>query len=53
MKQSEQYEIAMKGVIRMEGVTDAAKLEIIRTLLEDQKIAKYREKEEQGQEAKQ
>lgn len=46
MKKSEQYQNAIKAVIRYEGVDSDSKIEILETLIEAKGLALFREEQE-------
>lgn len=46
MKKSEHYTMAMAAVVECDYMHSSKKIEIIETLLEDRKMARYREEKE-------
>lgn len=46
MKKSEQYQNAIKAVIRYEGVDSDSKIEIIETLVKDKSLELFHEEQE-------
>ncbi len=51
MKKSEQYNIAMKAVIDDRTIMTADKIEILATLMADQRLAEYAEEREEAESA--